>query len=248
MKLHILGSESKGNGYILEGENETLLLECGIKLLEVKRALNFDVSMLINCISSHFHSDHFGRAVEYLNAGINVYANKETWGLLFDKTKDVPFGFKGTFKEYEMFTLGGFKILPIPMKHDVPCHGFYINHKDCGNILFVTDTYYIPDTFTQINHIMVEVNFDQEILDANIEKGLHKSVRDRVMQSHMSIQTFKDFLRANDLSQVRNIILLHLSSGNSDAARFQKEIEEMTGKNVIIADKGMKVDLNLIPF
>lgn len=55
-------------------------------------------------------------------------------------------------------------------------------------------------------------------------------------------------MKANDLSSVRNICLLHLSDRNSDAERFKKEFEEFTSKNVVIADKDVEIDLNLFPF
>jgi len=43
-----------------------------------------------------------------------------------------------------------------------------------------------------------------------------------------------DFLRANDLSQVRKIYLLHLSDSNSDAKLFKLKVQEVTGKEVIV--------------
>jgi hypothetical protein len=51
----------------------------------------------------------------------------------------------------------------------------------------------------------------------------------------MSLETCKGFLRANDLSRVQEIWLLHLSDANSDAARFKREIQELTGKVVYVA-------------
>ena len=51
----------------------------------------------------------------------------------------------------------------------------------------------------------------------------------------MELKTVKDFLSANDLSKVIEIHLIHLSSANSDAERFRKEIQAITGKPVYIA-------------
>ena len=55
------------------------------------------------------------------------------------------------------------------------------------------------------------------------------------MTSHFSLENVKDFLRANDLSRVQEVWLLHLSDGNSDAERFKKEIMEVVGRPVYIA-------------
>lgn len=55
MLLKCVSSSSKGNSYVLESDNEILLLEAGIKLLEVKKAIGFQVSKVVGCIVSHEH-------------------------------------------------------------------------------------------------------------------------------------------------------------------------------------------------
>jgi hypothetical protein len=67
-------------------------------------------------------------------------------------------------------------------------------------------------------------------------------------QYYMNLQTCKELLSANDLSTTMNIVLLHLSDGNSNALEFKSEIEGITGKPVFIADKGLEIDLNIKPF
>jgi phosphoribosyl 1,2-cyclic phosphodiesterase len=57
----------------------------------------------------------------------------------------------------------------------------------------------------------------------------------RLLKTHLSIDNAKDFLRANDLSRVQEIHLIHLSDGNSDEARFKREIQALTGKPVYVA-------------
>ena len=64
----------------------------------------------------------------------------------------------------------------------------------------------------------------------------------------MSLEILIDLLNANDLSQVNNICLIHLSAQNSDTKRFQKEIEELTGKTVTIAAKGVEINFDKEPF
>jgi ribonuclease BN (tRNA processing enzyme) len=59
----------------------------------------------------------------------------------------------------------------------------------------------------------------------------------------MSLETCKEFLQANDLSQVKDIALIHLSDSNSDAERFKREDEGLTGKPTYIASKGLEIEL-----
>lgn len=44
----------------------------------------------------------------------------------------------------------------------------------------------------------------------------------------MSLETCIELLKANDLSKVKEIHLIHLSDSNSDAEEFRRTIEDMT--------------------
>lgn len=76
MKLIIIGSSSKGNSYALQSDSgEILLIEAGIPLKEVKRAIGYKTSKVEACLCSHRHSDHAKYIKEYDKAGIVVYSN-----------------------------------------------------------------------------------------------------------------------------------------------------------------------------
>jgi hypothetical protein len=47
-------------------------------------------------------------------------------------------------------------------------------------------------------------------------------------------------LSANDLSQVNNIVLIHLSDSNSDENNFQKRSCRINWQNVTVASNGLK--------
>lgn len=104
-------------------------------------------------------------------------------------------------------------------------------------------------TFAGLNNILIECNFRQDILDANVESGrLPSALRARTMKSHMEYETCKGTLLANDLSGVNNIVLIHLSDGNSNASEFRQGIMEATGKTIHIAESGMTLNFNKSPF
>ena len=70
----------------------------------------------------------------------------------------------------------------------------------------------------------------------HVEAGLvPKKLKSRILKSHFSLENVKEFLKANDLSKVQEIWLLHLSDGNSDAERFKRETQEISRKPVYIA-------------
>lgn len=55
MRLHVLGSGSEGNTYLVNCDNDILILDCGISLKDTKIALNFDLSKIVGCFISHSH-------------------------------------------------------------------------------------------------------------------------------------------------------------------------------------------------
>lgn len=244
MKLHVLGSSSSGNGYVLEGENTALVLEAGVKFSAVKKALNFNISKIVGCIVTHEHGDHSKYAKEYVDSGIDMFLSEGTKNALKFKHHRLH-----SLKPIHDVLIGDFNVKPFDVKHDcAEPFGFLIQHDKMGLAVFATDTYYLPYKFPGLNHILVEVNYDEQILEANLDKGLPKVVKDRVLESHMSLDTFKDFIRANDIKEVNNIVLLHLSDGNSNAMRFEKEIKELSGKQTYVADKGQIINLSKNPF
>jgi len=246
MRLTILGSSSSGNSYILHNDKEALIIECGIRFSEVKQTLNFDITKVVGCLITHEHGDHSKYVNDVLNCRIMVFASSGTIKGMKLKTSIQPIAVESE----KQFGIGNFKILPFRTKHD--CNeplGFLISHQEIGTMLFATDTYYLPFTFSGLTNILLECNYSDEILNENIQKGIvHPALRDRTMLSHMSLKTCIKTLQANNLSKVNNIILIHLSSRNSDEIYFQKIVSEKTGKNVIIAKKGLEIEFNKHPF
>lgn len=147
--------------------------------------------------------------------------------------------------------MGAYLVSPFEVPHDVPCYGYQIVHKDMGKLIFVTDAMYIEYTFPEVNHIMVEANYSQDILDENVASGeIPQSLRNRIMKSHMSFDTAKGMVKANKSPHLRNVIMCHLSTRNSDKKRFQEEMQEVAGPycNVEVAKKGLELEINKYPF
>jgi len=244
MQLKVISSSSAGNCYILENEKEALIIEAGVRFEKIKQALNFNLNKVIACLVTHEHGDHAKAVHEVLAAGIKVFASAGTHKAIGS------FAHHNAMVNYRINIMGGFQFKPFDVKHDAaePV-GYLINHADCGNVLFLTDSYYSEYTFSSLNNVIIEANYCQNILDERLQSGSSPAIlRDRVIQSHMSIDTCVDMLRANDLSQVNNIVLIHLSDKNSDAVQFKKRVQEATGKTVYVADVNQTFQLNKTPF
>ena len=55
MNLKVLGSGSSGNCYLLENETECLVIEAGLPLMEVKKAIGFNIKKIVGVVASHEH-------------------------------------------------------------------------------------------------------------------------------------------------------------------------------------------------
>jgi len=238
MKLHVLGSSSSGNCYLIQNDKECLIIEAGVNIKEVKKALDFDISKVFGCLVSHSHGDHAGHFLAFSQSGIKIFAHESV--IKENKHHNLI-----KIQAGKQFDVGTFRVMPFELPHDVPCLGFYIHHPETGVFCFITDTNDVPLNFKGLNNIMVECNYDSNIIDNNDTSYF---LRDRIILSHLSFEKCNDFLSTNDLSQVNNIVLLHASDSNSDVGAFKDTLKQNYHKEVFIASKGLVIDFNSKPF
>ena len=243
MNLKVLGSSSKGNCYILENETEALVIECGVPLADVKKAIDFNIKKIAGCVVSHEHLDHAKFVKNFIDSGIRVYMSPGT-------ARSLGIEIETECGNTCHFKLGGFHIMSFYVNHDAaePI-GFLINHKETGTVLFATDTSRLNYQFKNLSNILIECNYRIDLLEKNTKKGyVSNSLMKRTIENHMGYGTCLDILKSTDLSMVNNIVLLHLSDCNSNSAEFVEDIINATGKNVFVADKGLNIKLNKTPF
>ncbi|MBO5484302.1 MAG: MBL fold metallo-hydrolase [Lachnospiraceae bacterium] len=240
MVLKCLGSSSAGNCYLLESEKECLILECGVRAQEVKKALNFDLRKVVGGVVTHSHQDHIGYLKGFLEVNIPIYTNDET----VEKVEVVYGELLHGVPEKRPFQLGGFRITPFYVPHDgTPCFAYQIYHEEMGKLLFLTDLEYCKYKFKNVGQILVEANYAKEIIDQENPNF------DHVTRGHMELGTALDFLRTNANPSLMNVVLLHLSDSNSDAELFYTEAKKVVPRaNVYVADTGMELELNKEPF
>lgn len=227
-----LASGSTGNSYAVDDGESVLLLEAGIRSKKILSAYLDLLPRVKGCLISHEHGDHASGAAGLATAGIDLYATAGTLTNIPNINR--PYR-KHTVRAGEQFTLGSWIVLPFETRHDAaePCGYLLYSTAAREKLLFATDTYYIPSLFRGINVVMIECNYSLSILDESIRNGvIPESMRPRLLQSHFSLDNMKDFLRANDMSTVRHIYLIHISHNNGDPEQFKQEIQRLTGKPV----------------
>lgn len=236
MNILSIASSSAGNCYRISDGISALLLEAGIPIRRIKLGLNYRLSGIDGCLVTHGHQDHCRAVKDLVKAGIDVYATAETLeaaGVGCEHRTNV-------IDMHKQFTINTFVIKPFETQHDCPGSVGYLIYSTATKerLVFITDSYYVRYKFKKLNYIMLECNYAADILQANVNNGsLPEAQRTRLMQSHFSLEHVKQFLRANDLSRVHEIYLIHLSAGNSDTVRFKRDIQAVTGKRVIVCNE-----------
>ena len=225
MKIKTLASSSAGNAYLVSDGTTTLLIDCGIPMSELKIKTNFFDPMPDACLVTHAHGDHAKSVHDIARLGIYTDMSWETYIAL-----GMPDGAR-MMEHNKPFVVGTFVIKPLEMRHDVHCMGFYI----CSTMLneslfFATDTCMIPYELPPIDYIMVEANYDINILNERIMNGaIDPSMKSRLAKSHMEISSTIKWLEKQDLNKTKRIYLLHLSYGSSNAEEFKQRVIECTG-------------------
>lgn len=227
MNITAYHSGSAGNLY----QVDDLLLEAGVPIKEIKRGLGFRLSEIRACLCSHAHADHAKAAKDLLRAGVEVYMSRgtaETLGLSGHRLHILEAG--------RQVEIGPWRVMPFATIHDAAEPLGFILARAGFKVLFLTDSHYSPWKFRGLTHIMIETSFCPRILKANLEAGtVDASYAKRLITSHMSIDTALGLLKANDVSAVQEIHLIHLSDANSDADEFKRRVQQVTGKPVYVA-------------
>ena len=232
MEIKVLASGSTGNAYTISDGATTLLLDAGISLKDIRVGTGFKVRQIAGALITHEHMDHSKAMKDLSRMGVDIYASRgtmEACGLSGHRFHAV--------KALEELDIGTFRILPFDVEHDaVEPLGFLITSKaTMEKLVYFTDTYFVRYRFNGLNYIMGECNYTDEGIKRSLEEGsIPLEFIPRLVRSHMSLENFLNFLRANDLRAVRQIWLLHLSENNSEAQRMKEEVQRLTGTEVYV--------------
>jgi phosphoribosyl 1,2-cyclic phosphodiesterase len=222
LKLKCLATGSSGNCYLLSTENETLILDCGIPIKDIKKGLDFDLSKVVGCVVTHSHKDHSQSAWDLKKSGIF------TWEPYREEQK--------IKRQY----LGGFEIRCFDVPHDdTECRGFLIKFPNQDMLLYVTDFEYIKYSFKKmrIQHLLIECNYQNKY----VEKSA--SNREHVLRGHAELNTTLGVVKDN-ADSLKNVVLCHISHGNGNPYGMVEEVQKcVKNANVYFAEKGKEFSL-----
>lgn len=232
MKIKVIASGSSGNATLINDGKSSLLLDAGVTIKELQRGTGFMLSNIAGCLVTHAHADHSKACKDIAKRGISIYSSQGT----FDSLNVIGHRFIPV-RSLNEFKVGTFIVRPFDVVHDVaePL-GFLVNSSISGEkLVYFCDTAYVKYSFSGLDYIVAECNHGDRELRESVKSGvINAELAKRITRNHLSLERFIAFLKATDLSFVKEIHVIHLSDNNSNAERFKQEIQRIAGTEVYI--------------
>lgn len=193
-EIKCLGSGSKGNCYVITQDRHTYMLDAGLPLPRIIKAIN--LNDLEFCFISHKHKDHSFSEENLRNRGVKIIQG----GINQDFIKIAN---NGEFSpELRLYTF--------PIEHGgCPNSGFICQtRKEC--VLYMTDfnlCKYDLNAFTP-TQIIIECNYEEDLMS----RYCHDIKHVRQINTHLSFEGLKRFMRFINMKYTKQIILIHLSN------------------------------------
>lgn len=234
MFLRTIATGSSGNCHaLISNAGEILLLDLGVSTNEIKKGIDFKISDVCGAVITHHHKDHSKSVTSFERMGIPIY--RPNWKINYPPANIGNF----TVKPFDLTTMDGSWTHTDANGTPCPIFGFLITHKEMGRLLYITDCEVIKWRFKDIDHILLGVNYDKDMVDwSNPAKNNH------VFRGHLEIGTACDFVKSNYSDHLQNVIMCHLSSENADSDSFIEKMKKVAcWANVDVAVAGKSWDL-----
>ncbi|MCB1616537.1 MAG: MBL fold metallo-hydrolase [Pseudomonadales bacterium] len=229
MRFASLGSGSKGNGTLVQGNQGCLLIDCGFTLKEVEsrlERLSVHPSELSAIVVTHEHGDHFNgvgplarryKLPVYMTTGTHKARNSGVLPHL-----ELISSHSGFYVE-DMF------VQPVPVPHDAREPVQYIIQHQRKKLGILTDlgslTQHIVEHYRDCDALILESNHCEDML----ENGPYPpSLKNRVAGNwgHLNNRQAADLLKQVDLDILQHLVIAHLSEQNNCVDRVHTLMPE----------------------
>lgn len=250
-KFFCLGSGSSGNCYYLGTAQYGILIDAGIGIRTITKTLReYGVSLekILGVLVTHDHTDHI-KTVGCLGDkySIPVFATEAVhYGIIRSRYVDAKLQTTRRVIEKEVsFSIRDFQITPFEVPHDsIENVGYHISF-DGQTFVLLTDIGRITDTIkqyaSQANHLVIESNYDDEMLQ-NGRYPAYLKQRISSGMGHLSNRLSAEFIASIYHSEMQNVWLCHLSQDNNHPEIAYKTIEQALCTSGIEVGKDLKLE------
>lgn len=253
LKFISFGSGSSGNCYLLYTDTDGLLIDAGVGIRSLKKAMhdyNLKLERVNNILITHDHADHIKSVgVISVDGNIPVHATSDVHkGITrnYSVHKKIPSDLVKVINKDVRVKVGEFYITPISVPHDSTDNvGYKIEY---GDVVFclITDAGHVTEDMKkcigEANYLVLEANYDEEMLK-NGPYPDHLKVRIAGPTGHLSNVDCGEALANNATQELRHVWLCHLSEENNHPVLAQKTVEQVLRSYGLIAGKDFNVEV-----
>lgn len=258
MKFVSLASSSKGNSAYISYKNTNILVDAGISKKRIEESLSVygkslkDIDFIF---ITHSHEDHI-KALPYIlkeYKNLNVYSQIDTLKSIVSyceyKGIDVNFDNLRILRPVNFENEGSFilakdiKVIPIKGNHDVPSLYYKFILGDII-VAIITDmgtyTDYTIRSILDVNYLMLECNYDIDMLMSNEKYSPYLKNRILGKEGHLSNVDTANIIMKISSKNLKKVFLSHISEENNSeeyALSFVKKyIEENKVGNIVLPE------------
>lgn len=261
------GSGSSGNCSYIGDRKSGFLIDAGVEAIHVAESLRANGISMENvkgiCLT-HDHGDHIRDVYSILRRyrHMRVYCTPKAFnGILrrHNVSRRIKDYHVPVYKEFT-FKIDNFEITPFDVMHDGADNaGFFISNGDC-RFAIATDLGCITDRveyyMRQANHIVIEANYDLEMLREGRYPEYLKA-RIEAPNGHLDNRMTAGFIAKIYTPSLRDVFLCHLSQDNNTPAKAinaMREALESRGVshfgdgsvNLFSGDESTEAQINLV--
>lgn len=248
LQFCVLGSGSGGNATLVRKGETVIMIDAGfsaMRLREKIRAAGVELESLSAILVTHDHSDHTKGIHQFIKKNpVRVYTSPQTSVLVKEKAPDV---FCTIFECGSAFNIGGIEITPLRTSHDAAEPVCFKLNTELSCFGYMTDTgmvpSYVEDCFSELDSIVIESNYDPDLLAATPKRPWVLKSRIASKYGHLSNEQACEFLGKIAHGNLKNVVLAHLSSESNTpelATRFMRaKLDELslTGTSLYCASQ-----------
>lgn len=218
INMHVIGSSSSGNSFIIQDGATTILLDVGFPS-EVIRSKLFQLGItpkdITGVLVTHEHQDHIS-GINFLK-GVKKYMTKGT----FEAAKA-----HYSIKREEVvlitpevpFKVGNITALGMKTEHDAaePV-SFLIKNSSNEKLVFMTDTGIARNLVKNADMYIIEANYIAESVKRQYEEGeFNEAQYIRLINTHLSNEQSLEYLQKCIGPKTKKVVLMHMSPRNQN--------------------------------
>lgn len=254
LKVHILGSGSKGNCSVIETPQMRIMVDVGLSSKRICQGLarvGLTARDIDAILLTHEHSDHIcGLKVFSKQCHAPLYVSNLLKTELCYRLGDLNYV---VFESGSSFYLGSILVQSFKVQHDCIDPVGYSFKIDDRQLAFVTDSGCVTNNIRQVvgasNFLYLESNYDNDMLLNHAERPMHLKQRIANNHGHLSNAQASALLAECHRPHLQQLVLAHLSDDCNTSelavASMQAALQQSANTHVQLHCVSQKESLSL---